>query len=168
MVAEQVPRQLAKLTVVLMGVIPRMGKDDVRRAFAADAGEPFLDRAALGRKVAVVEIGQLDPPVRHALQKGAGGSFRLAGPLPPGTRHAPVDGEFRAGFDKLKDRAAEADLDIVGMSPDAEKAQRLTPQHKPFHITAPSSTGHPRPAPCAAPSTASRPSRRYPRGPASP
>jgi hypothetical protein len=59
-VAERIPSQLADQTVVLVGVVARMGEDDVGVRPPLESLEPVLDLRALRRKEAVREAADLD------------------------------------------------------------------------------------------------------------
>ena len=113
--------------MVLVRVVAAVGEDR-RRASTRPLQllEPVLDLVALHGKEAVAELGELDLAVRCALRgsrrpSSAPPSARAAGAL--STHQCTSSSTPRC--DPAEDRAAGADLDVVGMRAEAQDREAI-------------------------------------------
>src|SRR5208282_4355581 len=86
--------------------------------------EPVLDLGPLEREIAVPEGEDVNALRADAFQEIGGACARLNGAGRVGAEHHPPDLEIRRFLDQAQDRAAAADLDVVGMGAETEEPQR--------------------------------------------
>ena len=122
-VAPRVPGELAGQPVVLVQVGALMGEDHVGRELGLQALEERLDGVAAVRKEPVAETAEDDPRRPKPAVKSA--ALRRASsprsPSPLSTTHDDLG--LGIGLRQPQDRAAAADLDVVGVGADREHAQ---------------------------------------------
>ena len=90
-VAERVPRQLAREPVVLVEVVARVGEHELRVDAGLQILEELLDLAAAVGQEAVAEAVHLDPCRRGGGQECVGARARLLAALARRREHDPVD-----------------------------------------------------------------------------
>ena len=126
-VAKRVPDELGDRAVILMGVGSRGAEDQVGlEARFFSLSNSLLDRRELRGEESVAEPLDDDPRARRAVEKEGRGPARLAGPLGVALKTTQSTSAFRFG-EQPQDRAAAADLDVVGVRAEAQQAQRRPP-----------------------------------------
>lgn len=121
-VPERLPHQVADQGVVLVAVAWPGRQDQVRGDPASQLVEVALQLAPGFREAAVRE--RLDPHVtaRRGPQDVVGGGPGLVVSRRRAGQHDPVHVQARVSRKQLEDRAAAADLDVVGVRTDAQQS----------------------------------------------
>ena len=88
------------------------------------ASKNVLDLAAVVGEEAVPEVADDDARLGAPSRSASALASRLGGALAVAAEHDPADLGDRALLDQLQDRAAAADLDVVGVGAEREQARR--------------------------------------------
>ena len=125
MVAEGVPRQLARYAVILMEIGPLVGEDQIWRQLALELLEEPLDLGTVIGEVPVAEVLEDHALARGVAEQRVGALTRFGGASGLACQDDPADLRQRSLFDQLEDCPPAADLDVVRMGADREQPQGL-------------------------------------------
>src|SRR5256885_2389026 len=127
-IAERLPGDVRDDPVILVAVVAAMGENHVRRERSLDRFEHLLDLAQGGGEVPVAELVDVYPAGSSPGQELAGALPGLALAGSSGTaKDDPMTVHVAPGGEQGEDRAATADLDVVGVrakTKDTERARR--------------------------------------------
>jgi hypothetical protein len=119
MIPPSVPRKLVYDAVVLMEIVARVGQNQVGREPAFQVLKKLLYLDALIGKEAVAELQDGDMLGSGTLQEKGRAAAGFAFAIRAGAKNDPVEFQIAPGTQELENRAAAADLDVVGMSTEA-------------------------------------------------
>ena len=120
MVAESVPRQLAKHTMVLVTVFTKVSEDEVGLDLAFQLFKEFFNFSELTGDKPISEFLQNDVLFGRAIEESAGAGTGFAAAFCGAAEHDPPNLQLRALAQELEDRSSATDLEIVGMSAETE------------------------------------------------
>ena len=106
--------------MVLVQVFAAVRKDQVRRDALGQAGEELFDLEARVGETGVPEREHLHVPGSGGVKKPLGAGRGFVGPRARAAEDDPVNGHARVQRQQLQQRAAAADLDIVGVCAETE------------------------------------------------
>jgi hypothetical protein len=124
LVTEGVPRQVGHYPVVLVPVVARVGKDDIRSKLAGETLERILDRVEMGREIAVAEFVQADCLARCWSKELPRSALGLTRTVSSGAPDNPSEFRSRSSARQLRQRATAANLDVVRVCADAKDFER--------------------------------------------
>src|SRR5580658_126285 len=125
MIAPGVPGKLVDDAVVLMKIVACVGENQVGREAVFQVFKEFLDLHTFIGKETVAKIQNGHVASRGAFQKEGGTTASFSFAIEAGAEDDPVEFQIAARAEKLKDGAAAADFDVVGMSAEAEDLKAL-------------------------------------------
>ena len=114
--------------MILVPIVAIVREDEIRRKLLLQLLEAILHFPAPRRQEPVAELVDEDRLVFHAGQQGVGALERLALARRLAAEDDPVEGHLPRLPDQLGDRAAAADLDVVGMRAHAQDAPNPAPE----------------------------------------
>src|SRR5262245_48266580 len=97
-----------------------MAKDDLGRNTRREGFEPCFDLGALVGEEAILESGGINGCAGGVGEKSLGRRVRFVAALAGGAEDCPMHVKMYAAFDPAKDGSASTDLDVVGVSANAE------------------------------------------------
>jgi hypothetical protein len=115
----------ADFTMVLVRIIPAVSENKVRIYPRLEALEPTFDLFTLGGKKTVSELRHLDPRAGGGVEEVVSRLSRFVLSRTYSTQHAPQHIKAVALCNPRQQRAASANLDIVGMSPQAQNGPAI-------------------------------------------
>ena len=119
-IPKRIPGQIGKDPVILMAVVPIMGKDDVRLELSLELLEIFLDARAFEGEKAIAKMFDDDLLSGDPLQEGPCTGPGFAGATPFRAEHHPYNVHCAAFSGQFEYGSATADFDVVGMRSETE------------------------------------------------
>src|ERR1017187_9428860 len=106
--------------MILMQIFAVVGEDQIRRDLVAQPLDELLNPLAHEREVTVPKMLDHDPLGNSALQENLCAVFGLTGAQGRGAEDDPMDGDVGVLFGEFQERAAAADLNVVGVGAEAQ------------------------------------------------
>ena len=137
-IAERLPGDVRDDPVILVAVVAAMSENHVRRERSLDRFEHVLDLAQGGGEVPVAELVDVYPARSGPGQELAGALPGLALAGSSGTAEDdPMTVHVAPGREEGEDRAATADLDVVGVGAETKDPERARRQSERKHRALP-------------------------------
>src|SRR5262245_48604813 len=124
----------ADFTMILVRIIPAVSENEVWIYPRLEALEPTLDLFALRGKKTVFELRHLDPRAGAGVEEVVSRLSRFILSRAYSTQHAPQHIKAVALCNPRQQRPASTNLDIVGMSPQAQNGPSIRGLAKPQRL----------------------------------